>query len=64
MMSRRQKYRFYYFCLASVCLDIFLKTFFMNARPISVQTKVHFKNLQILAVMYDIWVLSCAFDNV
>ena len=42
----------------------FLKTFFMYARPILVQTKVHFKNLQFLAVTYDMGVLSCAFDVV
>ena len=46
----------------SVCLDIFLKTFFMYARKIPVQTKVHFKNLQFVAVTYDMGVLSCAFD--
>ena len=62
MKSRRQKYRFYYFCLGSVCLDIFLITFFMYARPILVQTKVHFKNLQFLAVTYNMEVLICAFD--
>ena len=56
------KYRFYHFCLGSVCLDIFLKTFFMYARPIPVQTKVHFKKLQFLAVTYDMEVLICAFD--
>ena len=32
------------------------------ARPIPVQTKVHFKNLQFLAVTYDMEVLICAFD--
>ena len=64
MTSRRQKYRFYHFCHVSVCLDIFLKTFFMYARPIPVQTKVHFKNLQFLAVTYDMGGLSCAFDVV
>ena len=42
----------------------FLKTFFMYARPIPVQTKVHFKNLKFLAVTYDMGVLSCAFDVV
>ena len=62
MTSRRQKYCFYHFCLVSVCLDIFLKTFFMYARPIPVQRKVYFKNLQFLAVTYDMGVLSCAFD--
>ena len=34
----------------------------MYARPIPVQTKVHFKNLQFLAVTYDKEVLICAFD--
>ena len=52
-----------HFCLGSVCLDIFLKTFFfMYARPLPVQTKVHFENLQFLAVAYDIGFLSCACD--
>ena len=62
MTSRRQKYRFYYFCLCSVCLDIFLKTSFLHARPVPVQTKVHFNNLQFFAVTYDMEVLICAFD--
>ena len=31
--------------------------FFMYARPIPVQTKVHIKNLQFLAVTYDMEVL-------
>ena len=62
MTSRRQKYRFYHFCLGSVCLDFYLKTFFMYSRPIPVQTKVHFKNLQFLAVTYDMEVLICALD--
>ena len=38
--------------------------FFMHARPIPGQTKVHFKKLQFLAVTYDMGVLSCAFDVV
>ena len=42
----------------------FLKTFFMYARPKSVQTKVHFKNLQFLAVTYDMGDFSCAFEVV
>ena len=63
MTSRRQKYRFYHFCLVSVCLDIF-ENFFMHARPIPGQTKVHFKNLQFLAVTYDMGVLGWAFDVV
>ena len=40
----------------------FLKTFFMYAWPLPVQTKVRFKNLQFLAVTYDMEVLICAFD--
>ena len=64
MTSQRQKYRFHNLCLVSVCLDIFLKTFFMYARPIPVRTKVHFKNLQFLAVKFDMGVLSCVFDVV
>ena len=36
----------------------------MHARPIPGQTKVHSKNLQFLAVTYDMGVLSCAFDVV
>ena len=36
------------------CLSrYFLKTFFMYARSISIQTKVHFKKMQFLAVTYD-----------
>ena len=58
------KIPFYHFCLVSVCLDIHLKIFFMYARPIPVQTKVHFKNVQFLAVTYDMGVLSCALDVV
>ena len=64
MTSRRQKYRFYHFCLVSVCLGSFLKTFSMYAWPISVQTKVHFKNLLFFAVTYDMGIISCAFDVV
>ena len=40
----------------------FLKTFFMHAMPIPVQTKLHFKKLQFLAVTYDMGFLSFAFD--
>ena len=64
MTSQRQKYRFYHFYLGSVCLDIFMKTFFMYARPIQVQTKVHFNKLQFRIATYDMGVLSCAFDVV
>ena len=64
MTSRRQKHRFYHFCLGSVCQDIFLKTFFMYAMPKPVQTKVHFKNFQFLAMTYGMGVLSFAVDVV
>ena len=67
MTPRRQTYHFYHFCLVSVCLDIIFENFFMYARPIPVQTKVHFKNLKFLAVTYDMrgrGGLSCAFDVV
>ena len=36
----------------------------MHARPIPVQTKVHFKKMQFLAVTYDIGVFSYAFECV
>ena len=42
----------------------FLKTFFMYAMPIPVQTKVHFENLQFLAVTKDMEFLSFVFDVV
>ena len=38
--------------------------FYMYARLIPVQRKVHFENLQFLAVTYDMGVLICAFDVV
>ena len=47
------------------CLSrYFLKTVFMFTRPIPIQTNVHFKNLQFLAVTYDMGVLNCDFDFV
>ena len=61
-MTSRRQYRFYHFCLVSVCLDIFFKNFLMNARPITLQRKMHSKKLQFLAVTYDIGILSCATD--
>ena len=36
----------------------------MYARPKPIQTKVHFKNLQFLAVTYNMGVLSFAFNIV
>ena len=64
MMSQRQIYRFLSLLPREYMSRYFLKTFFMYARPIPVQTKVHFKNLLFLAVMYDIGVLICAFNVV
>ena len=40
----------------------FENVFFMHAMPIPVQTKVYLKNLQFLAVTYDMGFLSFAFD--
>ena len=37
MTPQRQKYRFYHFCLGSVCLDIFVNFFIMYASPLPVQ---------------------------
>ena len=53
MTSQRQNTVFITFVLG-VYVKNFLKTFFMNARPKQVQTKVHFKNWQFLVVTYDI----------
>ena len=64
MTPQRQNYRFYNLSLGSVCLDFFGETFFMYARPLPVQTKVHFKNLLLRAVAYDLGLLSCASDVV
>ena len=64
MTSRRPKYRFLSLLPRECMSRYFMKTFFMYARPIPVQTKVHFKNLQFLAVTYDIGFLNCAFDVV
>ena len=64
MTSLRQKHRFYHFCPGNVCLKTFLNTFFMYTIPIPVQTKVQFKNIQFLAVTYDMGFLSFAFDVV
>ena len=47
------------------CMSIyFFENFFMYARQMPVQTKVHFKNLIFLAVTYDMGFLICAFDFV
>ena len=40
----------------------FFENIFHDARPIPLQTKEHFKNLQFLAVTYEMGGLSCAFD--
>ena len=42
----------------------FLRTIFIYAMPIVVQTKVHFENLQFFAVTYDIGFVRFAFDAV
>ena len=42
----------------------FFENFFIYAMPILVQTKVHLKKLQFLAVVYDMGFLSFAFDIV
>ena len=64
MMSRHKKTPFVSL-LSRECIDIFLKTFFfMYAMPKPVQTKVHFKNLQFLAVTYDMGFLSFTCDVV
>ena len=63
MASPRQNAVFITF--ASWCMSrYFFKTLFFYARPLPVQTKVHFENLQFLAVMYDMGVLRCASDVV
>ena len=64
MTSRRQNIPFLSLLPRECMSRYFLKTFFMYARPIPVQTKVQFKNLQFLAVTYDMGVLSCAFNVV
>ena len=64
MTSRRQKYRFLSLLPRECMSRYFLKILFMHASPILVQTKVHFKKLQFLAVTYDMGVLSCVFDVV
>ena len=42
----------------------FLNTFFMYVRSLTVQTKVHFKNLQFNALAYNMGFLSCDFEVV
>ena len=64
MTSRRQKYCFSTFASGVYVWIFFLKTFIIYARPIPIQTKVHFKNLLFLAVTYEIGILICAFDVV
>ena len=64
MTSQRQKYRFLSLLSRECMSRYFFENLFMHARPIPGQTKVHFKNLQFLAVTYDMGVLICAFDVV
>ena len=42
----------------------FFENFFHDAKPKPLQTKVHFKNLQFIAVTYDMGFLICAFGVV
>ena len=64
MTSRRQKHCFLSLLPRECMSRYFLKTFFMYAMPIPVQTKVPFENLQFFAVTYDMVFLSFAFDAV
>ena len=50
---RRQKYRFCKFCSGSVCLKRFSENIFISVRPMQIQTKVHFKSSQCLAVTFE-----------
>ena len=62
MTSRCQNTVFITFA-SGMCLSrYFLIFYFMYAMPIPVQTKVHFKSLQSLALAYDMGFLSFAFD--
>ena len=64
MTSRRKKIPFLSLLPRECMSRYFFENFFMYARPIPIQTKVHFKRLQFRAVTYDMGVLSCAFDVV
>ena len=51
-----------YLTLFRECMSrYFLKTFFMYTMPIPVQTKVHFKILQFLAMTYDMGFFNFCF---
>ena len=62
MTSRRQKHRFHFFCLGSVCLDICLKTFLCMQDQYQNRQKCILIFFLFLAVTYDMEVLICAFD--
>ena len=64
MTPRRQKTPFLSLLPRECMSRYFWKTFFMYAMPIPVQTSVLFKNVQFLAVMYDMGFLSFDFDVV
>ena len=49
MASRRQKYRFYHFCLRGVCLGIF-EHFFHVCKDNTSTDKSPFKKMQFLAI--------------
>ena len=63
MTSQRQKYRLISLLPRDCMSRYFFENFFMYAKSLPVQTKVRFKNLQFLAVAYDMGVLSCAFKQ-
>ena len=62
MPSQHQKNRFYHFLSQECMSKYFVNTFFMYARRIQVQTKVHFEVLQFLGVTYGMGFLHCARD--
>ena len=59
MASRRQKYRFYHFCLRGVCLGIF-EHFFHVCKDNTSTDNSAFKKMQFLAMMYNMGILSFA----
>ena len=55
MTLRRQNYRFCHFCSGSVYIEKeFSKNIFMSMIPIPVQTKLHFKILELFGVTFDV----------
>ena len=62
MTSRCQNTAFITFASGMCMSRYFFDFLFMYAMPIPVQTKVHFKSLQSLAVVYNMDFFSFAFD--